>query len=328
MQHIKRAPVRRLPAPFRFRATPLRAKTIGGEALSEWRDWSAPNASVAVAAANADCCVYALALVGKPALKYAVMAMATASTLLATSPRFRIKLLMTSPWWRLPALRARVAAGGVDPVMIDEVSGVRCNRTGSLRPEYFEPTYTLFAPWNMTRYSFVLYLDSDLAVVRNLDAMLVHPPSVVELRTPRGCEPCTTRGMNTGVWGVRPDAARFHRLVHWMRTNVSHHPCGLGFQTAAWIYFAHGSAEVPFGVESTPAKSLRCAGVGANLKADTGVSGCMRRHRLQWEQVGVVHWSGGRKPFDLRTRDAYEATALRAWQSAHSSWKAKLTGAV
>ena len=56
----------------------------------------------------------------------------------------------------------------------------------------------------------LLYLDSDVAVVRPLDAVLetmLRDPRYKEVRTGQGCLPthASMRFVNTGVWGVRPN---------------------------------------------------------------------------------------------------------------------------
>ena len=66
--------------------------------------------------------------------------------------------------------------------------------------------------WNLTAYDVALSLDSDVAVLQNLDhvldGFLAARREVREVRTPQGClaEGAVSPFLNTGVWAVRPSA--------------------------------------------------------------------------------------------------------------------------
>ena len=115
---------------------------------------------------------------------------------------------------------------------------------------YFDATYTILAAWDLVKYRAVLVLDSDLAVRRSLDhvllAMLARP-EIAEARTPEGCldaavsvQPTRGNYFNTGVWGVRPDHGVYEAVIDFLQSGSREHQCGIGIQTAAKGFFSKG----------------------------------------------------------------------------------------
>ena len=305
---------------------------------------------------------YALSLYGECA-PAAQLNLLTALALLArTRPVFPIVAMLGERCWKSAELREELQARGATPVRQPEVRGVRCvgrrygpdsrplawNATGS----YFDATYTILAAWNLTKFRAVLVLDSDLAVRRSLDhvlmAMLARP-EIAEARTPEGCldavssSPYRGNYFNTGVWGVRPDARVYTALSRWLTSGTSEHQCGIGIQTAAKGFFhkiridphrfyAPADCCVDMlpeteNVAMAPPRRplLRPWEVlqlhaGYNLKANQGVSRCLQKQRQPANASYVVHWSGSRKPYIMRahqTLDGLEWEAYADYMRAH-----------
>ena len=238
-------------------------------------------------------------------------------------------------------LYAQLASAQVLPVHVSEVKEIPCgNRSKSSQGGRLVPTYTMGAIWNLTQYDVVLYLDSDLAVVRPLDHViraLLREREANEYRTPVACRTAeSTRSIgapfNTGVWAVRPNATIYTNFVSWMRSNTdgrhfgcgahtravartqsypacvslttcatSRHPPGIGFQDAATNYFSQ-----PIGKRKSELRArsdTRSLHVGYNLKVDARPASCLRKQNVSTHEIYVVHWSGRRKPQRIRSND-------------------------
>ena len=218
-------------------------------------------------------------------------------------------------------LYTQLASVHVLPVRVSEIKEIPCgNRSKSSQGGRLVPTYTMGAIWNLTQYEVVLYLDSDLAVVRSLDHViraLLREREYTEYRTPVACrtaESTLTIGapFNTGVWAVRPNATTYANFVSWMRSNTDgrHFGCGIGFQDAATNYFSQ-----PVGKKRSDWRArsdTRSLHVGYNLKVDARSAHCLRHQKVSTQEIYVVHWSGRRKPQRIRSHDlAHEPGAVR-----------------
>ena len=176
--------------------------------------------------------------------------------------------------------------------------------------------------FTLSQYRAILYLDTDLAVLRNLDHiledMLESWPLLAQARTPQACrtldhpegddrlrEEALDR-WNTGVWAVQPSNAVFRSLVNFLQ-NGSNFRCNIGFQGAATTFFNRQGRYI----KTKPEDALRLH-VGYNLKPDVlSVQKCLARQGLNRSHVHVVHWSGDRKPWDVTPgHEPVEARAL------------------
>ena len=262
------------------------------------------------------------------------------SVLLATEPVFPVVVMLVGPaaqqdGWLVTQLHAL----GVKTLNVTAVTGAQCAKPNA-RSAYFLPTYSLFAAWSLTAFDAVLYLDSDLTVAKNLDHVLrrmLSEPQLREIRTPIGCVGIEhERGrvgisaphlmnMNVGVWALRPNLRTFQELVRFVRSGDFE--CGVGFQQAAYVFFSLGTTGVSGrrSPHATPKGAVEALHVGYNLKADLGVSSCLKKRQLSNPaDVYVVHWSGTRKPETLSTADNAELPHLRSWQAAHQGWQRRL----
>ena len=167
--------------------------------------------------------------------------------LMRTSPIFPVIASLGEQCHALPSLREALAGVGAQVRLQPELQGVRCvgrqygpdsrPLSGNVSTSFFTPTYSILSAWALTQFRAVLLLDSDLAVRRNLDhvlmAMLARP-EIAEARTPEGClnaisvEPGHGNYFNTGVWGIRPDANLYADLVSFLRAGSVQ--CGIGIR--------------------------------------------------------------------------------------------------
>merc|ERR1719223_294230 len=183
--------------------------------------------------------------------------------------------------------------------LVDSARGSGFGIQPSATASYFDATWSVLEIWNQTQYDALLYMDSDVAVVRNLDHVLktmLASPALDEFRTPQGCCPAGAAAhyLNTGVWGVRPTTAVFDGLSAGLRDGSQ--KCGIGFQTAAEQMLSNSWFRKRFNMGG-----IGLLHAGYNAKADKGVTACL--HKLGINQTGLhtVHWSGspGRKPRSL-----------------------------
>ena len=186
---------------------------------------------------------YAFALFGTPRAEQlsasearaAKSLLTSVAMLQRTSPRFPVVLLASPEWQAVAALMRRLEQLCVTPIHPPSIGQPRC--TGKkLRWETLSLTYGKLGIWGLEQYASVLILDLDVAVVRNLDHVLLYMlrnPEVTELRSPAGCQaqprwPAASspsrgscleenRGLgacfNTGVWAVRPNNEAYGSLV-------------------------------------------------------------------------------------------------------------------
>ena len=141
---------------------------------------------------------YAFALFGTPRAEQlspsearaAKSLLTSVAMLQRTSPRFPVVLLASPEWQAVAALMRRLEQLCVTPIHPPSIGQPRC--TGKkLRWETLSLTYGKLGIWGLEQYASVLILDLDVAVVRNLDHVLLYMlrnPEVTELRSPAGCQ--------------------------------------------------------------------------------------------------------------------------------------------
>ena len=210
-------------------------------------------------AASSSDAAYVLSLFGSCAPSHRLNLLTAATLLLRTQPIFPVVAMLGNRCWTTQPLRRQLDRLGVVTVHTPEVSGVQCTgrRFGpdskaldvNATSSYFDATYTILAAWDLVKYRAVLVLDSDLAVRRSLDhvllAMLARP-EIAEARTPEGCldavsvQPTRGNYFNTGVWGVRPDHGVYEAVIDFLQSGSREHQCGIGIQTAAKGFFSKG----------------------------------------------------------------------------------------
>lgn len=241
---------------------------------------------------------YVFALVGNALSDQHVITHITALRLfMLTAPQFDVISLQTENMKARRALQMGLNRLGVRSVFVKPIVSPHCRDSIKFRYAF---SYTIMNIWNLTAYDRVVYMDGDLVVLRNFDNEVRRwaTSGTIELRTPTGCATAATRtSYNTGVWGVTPSRQYFQRLYDWLQGSRRYR-CGNGCQAAA-------SA---FGIEH----NFTTLSVQYNMKADVGITKCMKRHALPY--VGVVHWSGNVKPIGRTTNDRMEHGALQMYQ--------------
>lgn len=230
--------------------------------------------------------------------------LAAADMLTQTAPAYPINALVSTAWADDPVLRRETHRIGIGLLPVDELPAYCKVGKHTSRPDYFRPTYSIFHLYNLTQFEFVLYLDTDLTVLRNIDTLLEYRAGdqlhVEELRTPTGCQQNNKRlrSWNTGVWGIRPNRTRFELVARWLREDGKvANPCGIGFQSAAQAFFLQ---------DKFAPTSVQRIGCEYNMKADIGVSACAAKLGIPLSAVAIVHWSGTRKPHLRQVRSLPE----------------------
>ena len=239
------------------------------------------------------------ALVGSPTLQMAADHLAAIELLRRTGSAIEVVSLQTPN--SIPLLPSHLASLNASSVVVEPLAG-RCKTTPNFR---FAFSYTILRIWSLVDFDRLLYFDGDVAILSSPDEAIRSwaREGTKELRTPTGCNPApTSTNYNTGVWGITPSSEYISQLEDWLRTG--RYPCGIGFQTWANTYGARNSfSRLP---------------VSWNLKADQGVTSCMRRHGLR--TAHAVHWSGNAKPHARNSSDDVERQALHAYVSASARW--------
>ena len=125
------------------------------------------------------------------------------------------------------------------------IGAVKCSGRTRFGGAPFAHTYDKFSIWNLTAWRNILYVDSDVAVLRNMDHVLramLGSPTIAHVITTEGCsnfsahkEPLVlteghklARFINTGVWAVRPNGVVHSSLLNYLGTTRL--PCDLGDQ--------------------------------------------------------------------------------------------------
>ena len=168
--------------------------------------------------------------------------------LLRTEPSYGVVSLQTAEYYRIAELKQQLVASGVKPHLIPTLARPQCRQGSVAEARWFEhlyPTYSLVVGlWNLTRYRKVLYLDSDVAVLRGIDHRFrtFMDSDAQELRSPLSCRSLPSRSMyNTGVWGVTPSAAYAKGLYDAIAAGG--YACGVGFQTLSSSYGLNNTFE-------------------------------------------------------------------------------------
>jgi hypothetical protein len=244
---------------------------------------------------------YAFALVGTDLhTQHAITHLTAIHLFLMTKPRFNVISVQTENMKSLDKLQTNLKNLSVKPVFVEPIVSPHCQNIKNFR---FAFSYTILNVWNLTQYDKILYMDTDLIVLKNLDQQILHWATLgtIELRTPIGCSYMPGRSdYNTGVWGITPSVEIFEKLYKWLEK--PRYACGIGFQTAA----------NKFGINH----NFTALSLEFNLKADQGVTKCTKRYSLPY--VGIVHWSGKNKPVGRTTNDQMEQNPLKMYQSMHA----------
>ena len=158
---------------------------------------------------------YAFTLFGACPEATQLSLLASIALLRATSPTFPIVVLATPGCGaaRLPKLHSLLATLGVRTTEpLEAVGPVRCS--GNFWGEGYNTSYEKYAIWAAEEYDALLYLDTDLAVLKNMDHvirdLLAMPEMNAHALTPDGCSATSPR-LQHGRVGR---AAESHALPH------------------------------------------------------------------------------------------------------------------
>ena len=277
---------------------------------------------VSVQRSNTSSAAYAFALVGGCAKQEAPLL--TANELLqATRPTFPVIAMVTPSCWLGPRIR-RIRQARMQPIALQAVGAERVNCTGRFRglPMHFQNTYAIFGMFGLTQYAALLYLDTDLAILSNLDhlllGLLAAPSDEAQIWTPQECKSFRPRqyNFNTGVWGIRPNLQTNRELMDFVASG--RHRCHIGFQTAATSFFGTNRWEA----------QAQLLDVRYNLKPDHGFESCLWKRSVNLSQVQIVHWSGWRKPWGLRNPYPFEAESYRRYMLPFCFWDSTLNSSM
>ena len=164
-------------------------------------------------------------------------------TVAVLSPSCRGRLALLD---RLRKLNVRPIHLGQDGDM-PSVGAVKCSGRTRFGGAPFAHTYDKFSIWNLTAWRSILYIDSDVSVLRNMDHVLqamLDRPTMGHAITTEGCSNFSAnihedplvpieghklaRHINTGVWAVRPSGNVYSSLLNFLGTTRL--PCDLGDQ--------------------------------------------------------------------------------------------------
>lgn len=304
-------------------------------------------------------------LSGACAPQHQASMLAAATLLLATKPVYDVVVMLMDACAGDARLQERASSLGVLPIVLPEQLNATCHG-GSYQPGkstarlasassstgYYHATYAKLQAWDLVKYSALLSLDNDVAVLTNLDgildAMLRRHSEIREVRTPQGCmtQKDAMYFLNTGVWGIRPDRRVWHSMRKKLR--AGRFKCHVGDQTVAMDHLPRD----PTGRNSNGslANLITTLHVGYNLKAGLGAHACLNKlsseefskngvnggvgpaagERLPIDTLThahVLHWSGSRKPWTIdprtvrrRVREPAERRALPAFMGEFCRW--------
>jgi hypothetical protein len=264
---------------------------------------------------------YVFALFGACSLRHQAQLLTGAKILQSVHPAFPLAAMLSPQCWHNRTLRELLQREEIEPLCVPRIVNVSCHGHKQ-RGGFFDEHWTKLNLLNLTGLEVAMYLDSDVVVRRNIDHVvrrLLHNDSLTQARTPQGClEDYAGRNwFNTGVWGVKPNAANFAQLLTWLRKGRSQ--CYDGDQSAAMDYYRLGGPGHP----SKRVDDLLLLHPGYNMKADQGPLRCLNKHKLPQSELHVVHFSGREKPFWPRmgrdppwnaARDTF-MTTWREWES-------------
>ena len=239
------------------------------------------------------------------------------SLLQQTNPRYPVLAMLSASCREVAPLRAELQRMGVTPLAthsdLSDIGRRRCVNLDSLsaprmhRGYSYAAIYDKMAVWNLTSYSAVLFLDSDLAVLRPLDLVLdqmLRDPTIGHAYAQDGCFPINHsrnapyQRRNLGVWGVRPNAVLYRSLRNLML--ASRLPCDLTpVQSVARTFFHFNARQR---ARFAPFETLKLH-QGHNMQPTryrrsgaTSVHECLRKLELRPSDLHVVHWTGRSKP--------------------------------
>lgn len=236
--------------------------------------------------------------------------MIAVKSVLDTDTRWDITVMFTEDWWDSPIVDI---VARLDP-KVRIVRTPITNKTVCRGPWRFNKpwagSYTAFNAWNMTEYDAVLYLDSDLVLLSNVDHLfdvMFDHPEILNLGKVSG----NSQTLNTGMWMVRPDAELYQELIRFTTVNGKF-KCDIGFQTAANAFLSSWIPlnRKPFLAQSQP-RWFHHAPATFNCNHACIVGGqhsCLNYRdikpvdwRMAQRDISIVHWSGDLKP----TRNAF-----------------------
>ena len=222
------------------------------------------------------------------------MLLTSADVLRSTNARHPIAA-MISPTCATKQTRRLLLSQSITPLCVRRINLalVKCKD----RPRgYFAEHFTKLNLFALQGLNAAFYLDSDVVVLKNTDAVLdqmLGNPRIQEARTPQGCMEryAGRRWLNTGVWGVKPNATLLKGLLTWLGTGQT--KCFDGDQSAAEQYLMLN------GAAKRKLEDFFLLHVGYNMKANQMPEQCLRRHKLTPADLNIVHFSGRQKPYEL-----------------------------
>jgi len=289
---------------------------------------------------------YAFGILGSCSLQLQAQAHTSISLLQRTRPSYPVLALLSTNCSAAAPLHAELRRMGVHvlevPSELSSIARRRCEarskpldaRLDRRSSGYSYATiYDKLAIWNLTQYSAVMFLDSDLAVLRPLDHVLdqmLENPAIGHAFAQDGCfainasrsAPYMRR--NLGVWAVRPSAAIYRALRNLML--ASHLPCDTTpVQSVARTFFEFNERQR---ARFAPFETLKLH-QGHNMQANTNIRAgatsvveCLRKLGLTDSDLHVVHWSGSLKPAyygERKVTDPLERPAFEQYRRAYQS---------
>jgi hypothetical protein len=239
------------------------------------------------------------------------------SLLQLTRPRYPVLAMLSASCSEVAPLRAELQRMRVTqlatPSDLSDIGRRRCVSLDSVSASRmhsgysYSAIYDKMAVWNLTSYSAVLFLDSDLAVLRPLDLVLdqmLRDPTIGHAYAQDGCFPINHsrnapyQRRNLGVWGVRPSAVLYRSLRNYML--AARLPCDLTpVQTIARTFFHFNTRQR---ARFAPFETLKLH-QGHNMQPTrhqrsgaTSVRECLHKLALRPSDLHVVHWTGRSKP--------------------------------
>ena len=253
---------------------------------------------------------YVYSLFGTCSSNHMAMLLTSASILRQTMPTHPV-VAMLSPNCATEATLRALRQHAIEAVCVPRIglANVKCEDAARQRRGYFAEHFTKLNIFALQGLRVALYLDSDVVVLRNIDHVLdqmLGNPRIQEARTPQGCMEAYAgrRWLNTGVWGVRPNATLLRGLVAWLGTGQT--KCFDGDQSAAERYLMLN------GAAGRRLDELLLLHVGYNMKANQEPVRCLQRQKLPTAALHAVHFSGTQKPHKLSNYSARAGREVRA----------------
>ncbi|PAN51215.1 hypothetical protein PAHAL_9G578900 [Panicum hallii] len=195
-----------------------------------------------------------------------------------------------------PALRALSAAGWI-PRKIKRIRNPR-----AARGTYNEYNYSKFRLWQLTEYDRVVFVDADILVLRNLDALFRFPQlSAV------GNDGSL---FNSGVMVIEPSACTFEALIRKRRTVRSYNGGDQGFLNEVFVWW-----------HRLPRRVNYLKNFWANTTGERALK--ERLFRADPAEVGSIHYLGMKPWTCYRDYDCnWNVADQRVYASdeAHARW--------